>query len=162
MGTLGANTSVLCYNVDIIEKHPLIIEGKGKMRNSKKTEKSQKNQEKELIFKFLKKKFLYKAKKKIIKKDSVFEHFFCLEENISSEKQKEKDKAAEKALNNKEAPYIKASMYPLTFIGNNSDVFEGIRVICAKKRIFNEKQENGNLLFGCDYNTNNIFCVNKG
>ncbi len=134
------------------------------MRNLKKTEKSEKNQKNGLIFNFLKKKFLYEAEKKIIKKDSFFEHFFCLEENISSKKEKKNDKAAEKALNNKEALTVRTPVcVVLKPKSNNSIDFPVRRVNCPRQRIHScEKPEHYNRPFNRKYNTNNIFCVKKG
>lgn len=134
------------------------------MRNLKKTEKSQKNQKNGLIFNFLKIFFLYEAEKKIIKKDSFFEHFFCLDENISFEKQKKNDKAVEKALNNKEALTMRTPVYVVLKPKNNNSIDLTVsRVNCLRQRTDScEKPEHYNRPFNRKYNTNNIFCVNKG
>lgn len=120
------------------------------MKNFRKQKKEQKVRKNAQFFDFSKIFLLYEAEKKISKKSSFFE-----------KEVKTNDKAAEKALNNKEVLGVRTPMHPIRFTGNNSKEFDLSRVTCLSNRIFDEKQEADHSLFRHHYSTNDIFFVNQ-
>lgn len=129
------------------------------MKGLRKSVKSPKITKKDLIFSNAKKKFLYEAKKKFGKKGLIFDLFFFSEGNFFSEKLEINEKAAEKAINNKEALYVKTPLNPIIFNRDNPKEFQALKVITLTKRILDEKPDRYNRPFNGKYNTNNIFFV---
>jgi len=146
--------------VDIIEKIRIPLERKKQMRNKKQSEKVTKIRQNDLFFCLPKLFFLYEGEKKIGKATPLLSQLFFSKGKFFSEKLKKNDKAAEKALNNKEALNGRTPLNPLTFNRDNSDEFHLRRVIIPKKRIGScERQKPEELLFIDEYTTTSIFCV---
>lgn len=130
------------------------------MRRPIKTEKSSKSTKTVLFSVVAKKKFLYEPKKKLVKKTAFFKQNIFGEDKVFAKNLEINGEAAEKALNNQGALYVRTPFNRINLKphSNNSIDFDVLRVICySRRKPSSEKQESINLLFNRKLITNDNF-----
>lgn len=155
------NCGLLCYNGGIFEKLRSLIEEKEKVKSLRQSEKFQKVRQNGLLSVVAKKNSLYKGQKKVGQVTASLEQLFLSEDAFFDENLERNNEAAEIALNNKGALFMRTpfNRIYLSTNSNNSCDLQVPRVNCQpNKKKRHEKQTSERSFFNRKHTTRNIFC----